>query len=72
MRFCETAEKRVQYLACVGFRERGAFGGRIEVPPHPFTTGRAWGISRVNVLIGIGIFVAIIVVGELLGVMGVL
>ena len=61
----------MQYLACVGLRERGAFGGKIEVPPHPFTTGRAWGISRFNVLIGIGIFAAIIVVGEMLGVIGI-
>lgn len=61
----------MQYLACVGLRERGAFGGKIEVHPHPFTTGRSWGISRFNVLIGIGVFVAIIVLGEMLGVMGV-
>lgn len=71
-RFCEMAEKCVQYLACVELRERGAFGGRIEVPPYPFTAGRTWRISRVNMLIGTGIFVAIIVVGELLGALGVM
>ena len=66
------AEKCVQYLACVGLRERGAFAGRIKVPPHPFTSGRAWRISKINVLIGVGIFAAIIVVGELLGLIGIL
>lgn len=62
--------KCLQYLACVGLKVQGAIGRSYKAPRHPFDK-YGWRVDKTIVLLDGGIFVAIIVVGELLATIGV-